>query len=160
VPTHTIPNPEYVCIIVHRYVFALQASQEERQGTSHLEYRREPASGWWARSAAACALLGEINDCQELAWRKSIELFPGQDGPARPISAALFAEDRAVGAAVGPEQMIKLRLGELQLCRPRQWGGCWLALHLWGELGLDSFWAERLPASRKGTRWDQVGWQC
>jgi transposase len=27
---------------------------------------------------------------------------------------------------------------------------------LWRELGLDRFWAARLPASRKGTRWDQV----
>ena len=26
---------------------------------------------------------------------------------------------------------------------------------LWEELQLDRFWAERLPTSRKGTRWDQ-----
>lgn len=31
-----------------------------------------------------------------------------------------------------------------------------MALKLWEELRLDRFWAERLPASRKGTRWDQV----
>ena len=31
-----------------------------------------------------------------------------------------------------------------------------LALTLWRELDLDRFWVERLPASRKGTRWDQV----
>ena len=35
-------------------------------------------------------------------------------------------------------------------------GHCWLALKLWQELHLDRFFAERLPASRKGTRWDQV----
>src|SRR4029077_6594602 len=44
----------------------------------------------------------------------------------------------------------------LRLCRPRQWGGCWLALSLWRELGLDGFWGGRLPPSRKGTRWDRV----
>jgi len=38
---------------------------------------------------------------------------------------------------------------------PRQWGGCWLALELYGHLGLDTFFAEHLPASRKGTRWDR-----
>src|ERR1700678_1533439 len=38
----------------------------------------------------------------------------------------------------------------------RQWGACWLAGLLWRELQLDRFWAERLPASRKRTRWDQV----
>jgi hypothetical protein len=49
-----------------------------------------------------------------------------------------------------------LRLSELRLCRPRRWGACWLALKLWQELQLDRFWAARLPASRKRTRWDQV----
>src|SRR5271167_3962750 len=34
--------------------------------------------------------------------------------------------------------------------------GCWLALQLWRELELDEFWAQRLPPSRKGTRWDEV----
>jgi transposase len=29
-------------------------------------------------------------------------------------------------------------------------------VQLWRELELDEFWAERLPPSRKGTRWDQV----
>ena len=44
----------------------------------------------------------------------------------------------------------------MRLCRPRQWGACWLAGVLWRELRLDRFWAERLPKSRKGTRWDHV----
>ena len=44
----------------------------------------------------------------------------------------------------------------LRLERPRQWGGCWLALQLWRELELDEFWVQRLPPSRKGTRWDEV----
>ena len=52
--------------------------------------------------------------------------------------------------------MIRLRLSEMRLCRPRQWGACWLAGVLWSELRLDRFWAERLPKSRKGTRWDHV----
>jgi Transposase DDE domain len=68
---------------------------------------------------------------------------------------ALFPEDRC--EAVAPdESVIRLRLARLRLLRPRQWGACWLALKLWQELGLDGFFAERLPASRKGTRWDQV----
>jgi len=51
---------------------------------------------------------------------------------------------------------VRLRLSQLQLLRPRQWGACWLTLKLWQELHLDRFFVERLPASRKGTRWDQV----
>ena len=52
--------------------------------------------------------------------------------------------------------MVRLRLSEMRLCRPRQWGACWLAGQLWRELRLDRFWADRLPPSRKGTRWDQI----
>ncbi len=52
--------------------------------------------------------------------------------------------------------MVRLRLSELRLHRPRQWGACWLAGLLWRDLQLDRFWAERLPASRKRTRWDRV----
>jgi hypothetical protein len=44
----------------------------------------------------------------------------------------------------------------MQLRRPRQWGACWLGCQLYEELGLDKFWAERLPPSRKGTQWDLV----
>jgi len=100
--------------------------------------------------------LGEINDSQELAWRKSIALFAEEEPRRVPITAALFPEDRAAVASVAHENIVRLRLGELKLCRPRQWGACWLALHLWRELGLDQFWVNRLPPSRKGTRWDQV----
>ncbi len=37
--------------------------------------------------------LGEINDSQRSAWRKSIEIFA--EGSARPEQVALFPEDRA-----------------------------------------------------------------
>lgn len=97
--------------------------------------------------------LGEINSSQELAWRKSIEVL--EDGAARPRTLALFPEDRCEGL-LPDASIIRLKLSQLRLCRPRQWGGCWLALRLWEELRLDRFWAERLAPSRKGTRWDQV----
>ena len=97
--------------------------------------------------------LGEINDSQELAWRKSIEIL--DEGCDRRRTLALFPEDRCDG--VMPDAaIVRLKLSELRLCRPRQWGACWLALRLWEELRLDRFWAERLAPSRKGTRWDQV----
>ena len=35
------------------------------------------------------------------------------------------------------------------LCRPRQWGACWLAFELWDQLLLDDFWSPRLPPSAK-----------
>ncbi|HJT11979.1 MAG TPA: IS1634 family transposase [Dongiaceae bacterium] len=97
--------------------------------------------------------LGEINDTQELAWRKSIEVM--EEGAERPRTLALFPEDRCEGL-LPDASIIGLKLSQLRLARPRQWGACWLALTLWRELQLDRFWRERLPVSRKGTRWDQV----
>src|ERR1039457_1197812 len=97
--------------------------------------------------------LGEINSTQELAWRKSIEVL--DETHKAPRTLALFPDDR-YEAVVDDETIVRLRLARLRLERPRQWGGCWLALQLWRQLELDEFWAERLPPSRKGTRWDQV----
>ena len=97
--------------------------------------------------------LGEINDTQELAWRKSIEVF--EEGAARPRTLSLFPEDRCEGL-LPDASIVGLKLSQVQLCRPRQWGACWLTLMLWQQLQLDRFWLKRLPASRKGTRWDAV----
>ena len=97
--------------------------------------------------------LGEINDTQQLAWRKSIEVF--DEGAAQPRTLSLFPDDRCEGV-LPDTSIIRLRLSQMRLCRPRQWGACWLILTLWRELQLDRFWVERLPASRKGTRWDAV----
>jgi transposase len=97
--------------------------------------------------------LGEINDSQELAWRKSIAVL--EEGAAAPRPLSLFPEDRCEGV-LPDAAVVRLKLSELRLCRPRQWGGCWLAVNLWRELALDRFWAERLGPSRKGTRWHQV----
>jgi transposase len=97
--------------------------------------------------------LGEINSSQELAWRKSIEVLDDVAGQSRTL--ALFPEDRCEGV-LPDESIVRLRLSALSLRQPRQWGACWLALTLWQMLGLEEFWQERLPASRKGTRWDLV----
>src|SRR5216683_4660229 len=97
--------------------------------------------------------LGEINDTQELAWRRSIAVL--EDGAAQPRTLSLFPEDRCEGL-LADASIVRVKLSELRLRRPRQWGGCWLALLLWRELQLDLFWSKRLGSSRKGTRWDQV----
>lgn len=98
--------------------------------------------------------LGEINSSQEDAWRKSIEVLD-EAAPSRPQTLALFPEGRCEAVATD-QSVVRLRLSEMQFLRPRQWGACWLALKLWQELHLDRFFAERLPASRKGTHWDQI----
>jgi len=96
--------------------------------------------------------LGEINDQQQAAWQKSVEVF--EAGQPQPRTVALFPAERQV--EVETPDIVRVKLGELQLRRPRQWGACWLGCLLYAELGLDEFWAQRLTPSRKGTRWDWV----
>ena len=75
--------------------------------------------------------LGEINDTQELAWRRSIEVL--EEGAAQPRTLSLFPEDRCA-AALADASIFHVKLSQLQLRRPRQSGACWLALTLWREL--------------------------
>src|ERR1700722_3240332 len=97
--------------------------------------------------------LGEINSSQAAVWRKAIEVLDEDAGHSRTM--ALFPEDRCGGIAPDAS-VVQLRLSEMRLCRPRQWGACWLAGQLWQALQLDRFWATRLPPSRKGAQWDQI----
>lgn len=94
--------------------------------------------------------LGEINDSQKAAWIKTIDAIDERSHR----QMALFPEDREIPQGV--EAGVQVRLQELRLLRPRQWGACWLACHLWEQLKLDEFWAQRLPASRKATQWVHV----
>ena len=97
--------------------------------------------------------LGEINDSQREAWCRVVEAF--DEGAQQPTQLALFPSDRTV-----PEHArghgVQVRLGAMELHAPRQWGACWLACHLYEQLGLDGFWGERLADSREGTSWRHI----
>jgi len=93
--------------------------------------------------------LGEINSSQREAWRKTIEVH--DEGTRRQV--ALFP---AGSMPADDVDAIGVRLSELRLERPRQWGACWLAMQLWQELDLEGFWRSRLAPSREGTPWLKV----
>jgi transposase len=97
--------------------------------------------------------LGEINDTQQQSWCRTIEVF--DDKRERTLPLALFPADRQLpdfAAGFG----VQVRLKEMELHRPRQWGACWLVCELYEQLELDEFWAERLPDSREGTCWQHI----
>jgi transposase len=97
--------------------------------------------------------LGEINDSQHEAWCRTIEAF--DEEAQLPRQLALFPADRIMpvhAAGYG----VQVRLGAMQLHRPRQWGACWLACQLYEQLALDRFWAACLPDSREGTCWRHI----
>jgi transposase len=93
--------------------------------------------------------LGEINDVQHDAWCKTIEVMDPDRSRLQQI--ALFPADRPVPEL--EQESVQVKLSELQLKHPRQWGACYLALTLWEQLNLDAFWTDRLLPSRQGTRW-------
>ena len=97
--------------------------------------------------------LGEINDGQRDAWCRVIEAFDEESQGPRQL--ALFPAERSLpdhAKAYG----VQVHLDEMQLHRPRQWGACFLACHLYEQLGLDLFFASCLPNSREGTRWQHI----
>ena len=99
--------------------------------------------------------LGELNSSQEAAWQRSLNLVDPEQTVAQ--QAALFPEDRALEPIhPGDVPIIRLKLDELRLERPRQWGACWLGIQLWEQIGLGEFWRQKLPPSREGTPWDRV----
>jgi hypothetical protein len=80
-PTKSILRAANVPIIGGHHVLALQGSPEGWQATPLLERCREHA-GCAGRVVQRHVLyLGEINDTQELAWRRSIEVIEEGVGP-------------------------------------------------------------------------------
>ena len=102
--------------------------------------RSTAVGAWWRTSGSAARrvvqrhilYLGEINDNQRAAWRRSIEVVEGKSGPRR---MALFPNDRDAPAL--DCEVVRINVSEVSLHDPRQWGACWLALNLWGRLDLD-----------------------
>jgi transposase len=100
--------------------------------------------------------LGELNGRQEASWQKTIDLF-AREGDSVPQQVALFPEEH-LPLDVGQREIpaVGIRLSGMRLMRPRQWGACWLGCQLWEQLGLEDFWAQRLPMGRQGARWDDI----
>lgn len=96
--------------------------------------------------------LGELNDSQKSQGCSALDVLDESSDSVQQMS--LFPEDRTPPPDVSTP--VQIRLSQMTLRHPRQWGGCWLAMELWNQLGLDRFWEPRLPESRKGTEWLSV----
>ena len=116
---------------------------------SIVENRRVPGGKTVQRTVL---YLGEINDQQQAAWRKTLEVFDEQE--QRYAALSLFPDDREIP----PDAVdsVQVKLSGLELRRPRLFGHCWLACELWRQLGLDEFWQERLPEARERVSWEKV----
>jgi transposase len=132
----------------------LRSTQRKKNDRLHryfsvVENRRLPGSRTVQRTVL---YLGEINDQQQAAWRKTLEVFDEDEQDYRTLS--LFPDDREVPADV--LDSIQVKLSGLELRRPRSFGACWLGCELWQQLGLDEFWRQRLPEAREAVSWEKV----
>jgi len=132
----------------------LRRTNRRKDGKDHRYFsvveNRRLSSGKTAQRTVL--YLGEVNDKQEDAWRKTLDVFDEQQHRSRTLS--LFPEDREI-----PEDCVdslQVRLSGLELRRPRLFGNCWLACDIWHQLGLDEFWQRRLPDGREAVSWEKV----
>jgi hypothetical protein len=119
----------------HRYFSIMESRRVSRQRVVHR----------------TVVYLGEINDSQQAAWRKTLEVFDEKQQEFATLS--LFPDDREI---VDEGDALQVKLGEMQLERPRAFGGCWLGCELWRQLRLDEFWQTKLPEGREDVPWEKV----
>jgi transposase len=132
----------------------LRSTNRKKDGKSHRYYsvvENQRVSG--DKTVQRTVLyLGEINDSQQTAWRRTLEVFDEEKQQTRNLS--LFPDDREVPADTLAS--LQVNLAGLELRRQRPFGNCWLASELWRQLGLTEFWQQRLPAGREDVGWEKV----
>src|SRR5271154_185081 len=101
----------------------LRRIERRKNGKTHLywslvENKRLDGGGVVQRHVL---YLGEINSSQAEVWREAIEVFDADAGSSRTL--ALFPEDRCE-VAVDDASVVRLRISEMRLHRPRQWRAC------------------------------------
>ena len=132
----------------------LRRTNRKKDGKDHRYFsvveNRRLGSGKTAQRTVL--YLGEVNDGQEAAWRKTLEVFDEEQHCSRTLS--LFPEDRTLPA--DGADSLQVRLSGLELRRPRMFGNCWLACEIWRQLGLDEFWQAHLAEGREAVSWAKV----
>jgi hypothetical protein len=111
----------------------LRSSHRKKDGKDHryfsvVENRRVGSDQTVQRTVL---YLGEINDQQQAAWRKSLEVF--DESQQRYTTLSLFPEDRPIPADA--VDGLQVKLSGLELRRPRVFGSCWLGCELWRQTG-------------------------
>src|SRR5262249_23534603 len=102
----------------------LRCHRRKKDGKEHRYYSIEESRRFQSAEVVQRRVLylGEINDSQHAAWRKTLKVFDGQQ--QRSTTLSLFAEDRpALGDVI---DTIQVKLSEMQLRRARPYGNCWL----------------------------------
>jgi len=132
----------------------LRQNKRKKNGKTHryfsvVENRRTSGGGTTQRQVL---YLGEINDSQQEAWRRTLSVF--DEDRRQYCEVSLFPDDRPLPP--GALDAISVKLDQMQLRRPRSFGDCWLGCWLWEMLHLSSFWNIQLADSRGDVPWAKV----
>ncbi len=132
----------------------LRQNKRKKNGKTHryfsvVENRRTSSGGTTQRQVL---YLGEINDSQQEAWRQTLWVF--DEDRRQYCELSLFPDDRPLPP--GAVDAVSVKLGQMQLRRPRSFGDCWLGCWLWETLHLSSFWNIQLADARGEIPWAKV----
>src|SRR6201998_3646447 len=100
----------------------LRSHRRMKDGTEHRYYSIEESRRLQSGRVVQRRVLylGEINDSQQAAWRKTLEVFDAQQQLSTTLS--LFPEDRPVPTDV--VDTIQVKVSGMQLRRARPYGNC------------------------------------
>jgi transposase len=132
----------------------LRQNKRKKNGKTHryfsvVENRRTGGGGTTQRQVL---YLGEINDSQQQAWRRTLSVF--DEDRRQYCELSLFPDDQPLPP--GAIDAISVKLDQMQLRRPRSFGDCWLGCWLWDLLHLSSFWQMQLADDRGDVPWAKV----
>jgi transposase len=131
----------------------LRQNNRKKNGKTHRYFtvveNRRVAGGTTQRRVL---YLGEINDSQQQAWRRTLEVFDEDRGQYCQLS--LYPGDRPLPP--GEADSISVKLESMELHRPRSFGDCWLGCWVWERLSLSSFWKMQLKEDRGDVPWAKV----
>jgi transposase len=131
----------------------LRQNKRRKNGKTHRYFsvveNRRTATGTTQRQVL---YLGEINDSQQEAWRRTLRVF--DEDRRQYCELSLFPDDRPLPP--GTVHAISVKLDQMELRRPRSFGDCWLGCWLWEKLRLSSFWNLRLADGRGDVPWAKV----
>jgi hypothetical protein len=136
----------------------LQCTKRKKDGKEHCYYSGVESRriGHDQVTQRTVLYLGESNELQEAAWQElleDVERESAGEAGSRSRAGHWFGLERPEVPDLDP---IRVKLEQMELRRPRAFGNCWLACAIWGLLGLEGFWEEKLPEGHEGVAWSKV----
>src|SRR5260221_13005920 len=115
----------------------LRATKRKKDGKeprywSVVENVRHPSGPVYQKTLL---YLGELNDSQQAAWTKALDVFNADSGQTE--TRSFFPSDCRPPSTDPPA--LSFRLEDYQLRPPPQYAACWLARDPWRHMGLVRF---------------------